>query len=127
MELGESMEDYLEATYLLKRKHGYVRNTMLCRYMNYTKASISVAMKLLAERGYVVRDQKGCIDLTEKGEKAATEVYARHLLLKELLEGIGVSSEIAEKDACRMEHVISDESFKRLQRLVYDLRKENWI
>ena len=83
MELGESMEDYLEATYLLKRKHGYVRNTMLCRYMNYTKASISVAMKLLAERGYVVRDQKGCIDLTEKGEKAATEVYARHLLLKE--------------------------------------------
>lgn len=118
MKLGESREDYLEAAYILKQKHGYVRNSMLCEYMNYAKSSISIAVKTLTKNGYVVRDKYGCIDLTEKGEKVAKEIYARHQLLQEFLVTIGVSEETANTDACHMEHAISEETFERLQQLV---------
>ena len=115
MELGESREDYLEAAYVLKKRKGYVRNSILSEYMGYSKASVSIAMRGLREQGYVVRDAAGYIELTEKGEKIAKGVYARHLLLRELLEKIGVSDEAADRDACRMEHVISGESFDKLK------------
>lgn len=124
MELGESREDYLEAAYLIKRKYGFVRNTMICDYMNYSKGSISVAMRVLREQGYVIRDQYGGIELTEEGEKIAREVYARHILLKEFLESIGVSQETADHDACRMEHVLSTESYLRLKQMMEDRREE---
>lgn len=127
MELGESREDYLEAAYVLKKRKGYVRNSILSEYMGYSKASVSIAMRGLREQGYVVRDAAGYIELTEKGEKIAKGVYARHLLLRELLEKIGVSDEAADRDACRMEHVISEESYRKIQQLVEKIREEKQL
>lgn len=111
MKLGESKEDYLEAMYILKRQKGYVRNFLLCNYLNYSKASVSVAIRGLVAEGYVIKDEHGYVELTAEGKKIAKKVYARHLLLEEFLERIGVSPETANHDACRMEHTISEESF----------------
>ncbi len=125
MKLGESKEDYLEAAYVLKREKGYVRNSMLSDYLNYSKASVSVAVRGLLADGYVIKDRYGSIELTEEGKKIAKKIYARHVLLEEFLRRIGVSSEIASHDACRMEHTISEESYKRIQELVRKMKEEN--
>ena len=125
MKLGESKEDYLEAMYILKRQKGYVRNFLLCNYLNYSKASVSVAIRGLVAEGYVIKDEPGYVELTAEGKKIAKKVYARHLLLEEFLERIGVSPETANHDACRMEHTISEESFQKIQELVKKIKKEN--
>ena len=125
MKLGESKEDYLEAMYILKRQKGYVRNFLLCNYLNYSKASVSVARCGLVVEGYVIKDEPGYVELTAEGKKIAKKVYARHLLLEEFLELIGVSLETANHDACRMEHTISEESFQKIQELVKKIKKEN--
>lgn len=125
MKLGESKEDYLEAMYILKRQKGYVRNFLLCNYLNYSKASVSVAIRGLVAEGYVIKDERGYVELTAEGKKIAKKVYARHLLLEEFLELIGVSPETANHDACRMEHTISEESFQKIQELVKKIKKEN--
>ena len=125
MKLGESKEDYLEAMYILKRQKGYVRNFLLCNYLNYSKASVSVAIRGLVAEGYVIKDEHGYIELTAEGKKIAKKVYARHLLLEEFLRRIGVSPETASHDACRMEHTISEESYKRIQELVRKMKEEN--
>ena len=125
MELSESKEDYLEAIYILKQKYGHVRNAMLCDYMNYSKSSISVAMRVLSEDGYVIRSKYDGITLTPEGEKIAKKVYERHLLLKEYLEELGISKEQADIDACRMEHVVSDETCQCLQERMDEIRREN--
>lgn len=125
MKLGESKEDYLEAMYILKRQKGYVRNFLLCNYLNYSKASVSVAIRGLVAERYVIKDEHGYVELTAEGKKIAKKVYARHLLLKEFLERIGVSPETANYDACRMEHTISEESFQKIQELVEKIKKED--
>ena len=125
MKLGESKEDYLEAAYVLKREKGYVRNSMLSDYLNYSKASVSVAIRGLLADGYVIRDRYGSIELTEEGRKIAKKIYARHVLLEEFLRRIGVSEKNASHDACRMEHTISEESYKRIQELVRKMKEEN--
>ena len=124
MKLGESKEDYLEAMYILKRQKGYVRNFLLCNYLNYSKASVSVAICGLVVEGYVIKDEHGYVELTAEGKKIAKKVYARHLLLEEFLELIGVSLETANHDACRMEHTISEESFQKIQELVKKIKKK---
>ena len=125
MKIGESKEDYLEAAYVLKRQKGYVRNSMLSDYLNYSKASVSVAVRGLLADGYVIKDRYGSIELTEEGRKIAKKIYARHVLLEEFLRRIGVSSETANRDACRMEHTISEESYKKIQELVRKMKEEN--
>ena len=127
MKLGESKEDYLEAMYILKRQKGYIRNFLLCNYLNYSKASVSVAIRGLVAEGYVIKDEHGYVELTVEGKKIAKKVYARHLLLEEFLELIGVSSETANHDACRMEHTISEESYKKIQELVRKMKEENTL
>ena len=127
MKLGESKEDYLEAAYVLKRQKGYVRNSMLSDYLNYSKASVSVAVRGLLADGYVIKDRYGSIELTEEGRKIAKKIYARHVLLEEFLLRIGVSSETANHDACRMEHTISEESYKKIQELVRKMKEENTL
>ena len=122
MKLGESKEDYLEAMYILKRQKGYVRNFLLCNYLNYSKASVSVAIRGLVAEGYVIKDEHGYVELTAEGKKIVKKVYARHLLLE---ERIGVSPETANHDTCRMEHTISEESFRKIQELVKKIKKEN--
>ena len=127
MKIGESKEDYLEAAYVLKRQKGYVRNSMLSDYLNYSKASVSVAIRGLLADGYVITDRYGSIELTEEGRKIAKKIYARHVLLEEFLRRIGVSSETANRDACRMEHTISEESYKKIQELVRKMKEENTL
>lgn len=117
MELGESKENYLKATYIIKRRKGYVRNDMLSKYMHFSKPSISIAMRELCKGGYVIRDVDGNIELTHRGEEIAKQLYDRYLVLKEFLEMIGVDPKIAARDACKLEHSISQESYQKLKQL----------
>jgi len=126
MRTQESGEDYLETILLLYRKQGYVRSTDIANAMNYTKASISRAVKILKDAEYIYMDQNKMIFLTEKGEAKAIEIYERHQVITAFIEKIlKVDGEIAESDACRVEHVISPDTFKGIKRLVdeYHLQK----
>ena len=127
MKIGESKEDYLEAAYVLKRQKGYVRNSMLSDYLNYSKASVSVAVRGLLADGYVIKDRYGSIELTEEGRKIAKKIYARHVLLEEFLRRIGVSLESANHDAWRIVHTFSEESYKKIQELVRKMKEENTL
>ena len=119
--------DYLEAAYVLKRQKGYVRNSMLSDYLNYSKASVSVAVRGLLADGYVIKDRYGSIELTEEGRKIAKKINARHVLFEEVLRRIGFSWGTANHDACRMEHTISEESYKKIQELVRKMKEENTL
>ena len=115
MHLQESGEMYLETIYVLARKSGAVRSLDVATYMNFSKPSISRAMSLLREDGYIETDAKGYITLTDKGEKEALRVYERHEWLRKFFVSIGVSEETAAIDACRIEHVISAETFGKMK------------
>lgn len=117
MRLLESSEDYLEKILILSEKQDKVRSIDIVEDMHFSKPSVSIAMKKLRENGYIKIDDKGYITLTKEGEKAARKTYERHLLLTELLTSIGVSQETAEKDACRIEHDLSDETFDAIKKV----------
>jgi Mn-dependent DtxR family transcriptional regulator len=125
MRTQESGEDYLETILLLYRKQGYVRSTDIANAMNYTKASISRAVKILKEAGDIYLDPNKMIFLTEKGEKKALNIYERHEVLSEFLTMVlQVDAETAEEDACHMEHVISDSTFQGLKRLLKEAKEK---
>jgi len=115
MELHESAEDYLEKVLMLKEKLGAVRSIDIVNMLGYSKPSISIAMKHLRESGYIIMDKNNYIILTEPGLKIATRIYTRHRTLTQFLTSLGVKKTVAEKDACKMEHDISDETFKKIQ------------
>lgn len=115
MNLGESLEDYLEAILILHRQKGYVRSVDVARYMNFSKPSVCHAVKELRKKGYLEMDSENCLHLNEKGLDLAQKVYERHCFLKETLIAAGVQPEQAEQDACRIEHVISEESYQKLR------------
>lgn len=115
MSILESGEMYLETILILKKKMKNVRSIDVARHLNYSRPSVSRAMALLRENEYITVDDKGFIDFTEKGQKTVDEVYEKHVVLTELFKGIGVSPETAEEDACRIEHIISEETFKKLK------------
>ena len=117
MKMQESPEDYLEAILVLSKELGNVRSIDVANYLGYSKPSISVAMKRLRENDFVTQDDHGFLMLTGSGLSIALKIYERHLVLTQFLLSIGVSEETAKKDACRMEHVISDESFERLKQM----------
>lgn len=112
MKTQESMENYLETIYVLDRKTGYVRSVDVATELGFSKPSISNAMKKLKAEGYVQIEEKGRIVLTEKGRQVAESTYERHCVISGLLMNIGVSRETALEDACRMEHIISQETFE---------------
>lgn len=116
MKMQESPEDYLEAILVLSRELGNVRSIDVANHLGYSKPSISVAMKRLRENGYVTLDDHGNLMLTGSGLSIALKIYERHLVLSQFLISIGVDEEVAKKDACRMEHVISAESFEAIKR-----------
>lgn len=125
MRTHESGEDYLETILLLYRKQGYVRSTDIANAMNYTKASISRAVKILKDDDYIYLDPNKMIFLTEKGEKKALEIYERHEVIAEfLVRVLQVDDETADQDACRIEHVISDSTFQGIKRLVKDAKEQ---
>ncbi len=118
MKLYESAEDYLERILILKNKHGVVHAIDIANDMNFSKPSVSVAMKKLRENGYVKIAPNGEITLTESGQKVAYSTYDRHLTLTKALVALGVDEEIARKDACKVEHDLSEESFQAIKKYV---------
>ena len=115
MELKESGEMYLETIYILSKELDNVRSLDVARYMKFSKPSVSRAMGLLRNSRYIAVDEKGYISLTNSGLEIAEKIYERHVVLTKLLTDIGVSPETASEDACRIEHVISDESFEAIK------------
>ena len=112
MALLESGENYLETILVLTKKNGSVRSIDIADAMQFTKASVSRAMSILKRDNYIIMQPDGSIILTKKGQKKAAEVYDRHVTLTHFInEVLGVDVEIAEKDACRIEHIISPETF----------------
>lgn len=122
MELGESLEDYLEAILVLSEKIEHVRSVDVASYLGFSKPSVSHAVKLLEKEGYLSLDANKFLYLTESGHRLANETYRRHQFFCEMLEEIGVPREIAENDACHIEHVISQETFDAIQKY-YEARK----
>lgn len=118
MKIQESAENYLEAILIIRQRKGYVRSIDIVNELDFTKPSVSVAMKNLRENGYISMDEKGYITLLEKGEAIAETMLERHVLLSKWLMRLGVSEETATRDACRIEHVISAESFEAIKKHV---------
>ncbi len=115
MNYNESSEDYLEAILMLREQLGKVRSIDIVYKLGYSKPSISIAMKKLREKGLVHMDADGYITLTDEGLKIARHTYTRHKVLTCFFESIGVNPKTAEDDACKIEHDISEETFKRLR------------
>lgn len=117
MQIHESAENYLETIYILSSRSGCVRSIDIANELGFSKPSISRAVKLLRESSYITVDGGGFIDLTEKGLSIAKSMYERHTTLTSFLMSIGVSEKTALVDACRIEHVISEESFGKIAEL----------
>lgn len=100
---------------VLQQQLGQVRSIDIVRKLDYSKPSVSVAMKHFREDGYIVMDESGYITLTEKGMEVARRVYERHMVLTTMLRKLGVSEEVAAQDACRMEHDLSEETFQKIK------------
>lgn len=116
MNLNESAENYLETILILSKIFPVVRAIDIVNELGYKKSSVSVAMKNLREKEYITVNDEGFIYLTPSGKNIAETIYERHLLLTTWLESLGVDSLVAEQDACKIEHVISKESFEALKK-----------
>ena len=117
MRLQESGEMYLETILILSRKSNAVRSIDISEYMGYSKPSVSRAVGLLKNAGYIVVEKDGSLILTESGRKTAENIYEKHTTLTTLLKNLGVDEETACEDACKIEHVISDTSFEAIKKL----------
>ena len=116
MRLQESGQMYLETIYVLSKKGNPVRSIDVGEYMGYSKPSVSRAVGLLKQGGYVSMDKDGFLRLTDAGLEVAEKMYERHTLLTEFLVRLGVDREIAAEDACKIEHDLSDQSFEAIKR-----------
>ena len=114
MKIQESAENYLETILVLQNRNHHVRSIDIVNEMGFSKPSVSVAMRNLRENGYIHMDQDGSITLLDKGREIAEKIYERHTLLTKWLVALGVDPEIATEDACRLEHVLSNESFEAI-------------
>lgn len=115
MKIQESAENYLETILILNRRTGAVRSIDIANELDYSKPSVSIAMRNLRENGYIQVDSGGMITLLPKGQEIAERIYERHTLLSGWLTALGVKPEVAVEDACRIEHVISTESFEAIK------------
>ena len=115
MHLQESGEMYLETIYILTKKNHDVRSLDVAEYMNFSKPSVSRAVGLLKQGGYITVDPDGYLHLTDLGKEIAAKIYERHTLLTEFLMRLGVDQETAADDACKIEHDISDKSFEAIK------------
>ena len=116
MRILESSEDYLEAMLMMQEKHGFIRSIDIAAELGVTKPSVSYATKRLRENGFITMDHSGFITLTDSGMEIADRIYSRHKMLTDFFTAIGVSPEIARTDACKVEHDISEETFKAMSR-----------
>ena len=118
MNIYESAEDYLEAILMIQEKKGTVHSVDIAEYLNYSKASVSIAMKKLRENGYVRMETDGQLTLLEPGRRIAESIYERHRVLTQFFVQLGVDEAIAAKDACKVEHDLSEETFVRIKEFV---------
>ncbi len=116
MRLQESGEMYLETIYVLSQTKSYVRSIDVGEYLGYSKPSVSRAMRILKQGGYVESDENGSLVLTQSGKEIAEKTYERHNVLTEFFVSIGVDAETAAEDACKIEHDISDETFNAIKK-----------
>lgn len=123
MTLQESGEMYLETILVLSRENEKVRSIDISRYMNYSKPSVSRAVSLLREKEYITVSADGAIALTETGFDVAERIYERHKLLGQCLVLLGVDENTAAEDACRIEHVISSESFEAIKKYMNNMER----
>lgn len=114
----ESVEDYLETIFILSKRLPAVRSIDIATELNYSKPSVSVAMKNLRNKEYITVSPEGYISLTEEGLELAATTYDRHTVLSNWLQSLGISPEIASADACKMEHDISTESFEAIKKYI---------
>lgn len=119
MRNNESSENYLETILILSKKLPVVRSVDIANELGFKKSSVSIAMKNLREKNNITVSDAGFITLTELGRQIAEMIYERHELLSECLEKLGVDKEIAAEDACRIEHVISPESFEAIKKHIH--------
>lgn len=118
MKIHESAENYLETILVLSKKKPQVRSIDIVNELEFSKPSVSIAMKNLRRQEYIIMDQDGYITLTDAGRKIAETIYERHTLLTDWLTKLGVDNEIAAQDACRIEHVLSPETFEAIKKHV---------
>lgn len=116
MKIQKSSEDYLEAMLMLKQSRGYIRSSDIADQLNVTRPSVSSAVRKLKENGYLTMDESSLIELTDSGMRIASSVYRRHRVLTRIFEAMGVSPDTARRDACKIEHDISEETFDALCR-----------
>lgn len=116
MHLQESAEMYLETIYLLSKQHSSVRSVDVAEYMSYSKPSVSRAVGLLKQGGYVTADADGFLSLTDNGKAVAEMIFERHTILSQMFIRLGVTPEVAAEDACKIEHIISDETFNAIKK-----------
>lgn len=114
MAIYESGEDYLEQVLILQNRDGFARSIDIAIALNFSKPSVSIAMKTLRERGYITMDEKSHIRLTESGRAIAERIFDRHTKLTAFLMSIGVNEQSAKQDACKMEHDLTDDSFNAM-------------
>ncbi len=119
MKIQESAENYLETILILKKKKGAVRSIDIANELDYSKPSVSIAMKNLRENNYIDVDANGYISLLEPGREIAEKMYERHTTLSDWLISIGVTPETAVEDACRIEHIISSETFDAIKKQIH--------
>ncbi len=124
MKVYASAEDYLESILSLRLRQGHVRSIDIANELNFSKPSVSVAMKKLRESGYIQMDPDGFIALTNEGETIAQRVFERHRLLTDLFVRLGVDPETATADACKVEHDLSDETFRCIKAHIQKLEQE---
>ena len=117
MKIQESAENYLETILILKNKNGAVRSIDIANELGFSKPSVSVAMKNLRENGYIEVDSSGYITLLDSGRRIAEKIYDRHTTLSKWLVSLGVDAKTAAEDACRIEHIISSESFEAIKKI----------
>lgn len=127
LKVQESAENYLETILILQQRNGSVRSIDIANELEFSKPSVSVAMKNLRENGYIRVEEDGRILLTEQGTAIAEKVYERHTFLTRWLMELGVNADTAAQDACRIEHVISMESFDAIKQHAADTQKEAFV
>ena len=115
MNIHESAEDYLEMILVLKREKGEIHSIDIAREMNFSKPSVSIAMKKLREENLITINEHREIDLTDAGREIAERIYERHVFISEALMRLGIDEATAVKEACRIEHVISQDTFEKLK------------
>lgn len=124
MALTSSMEDYLESVLILHKEKGYARCVDISNHLNVTMPSVSRAVKELSKKNYLVKEADGTLSLTELGWQVAAQIYEKHQFFTKQLIDAGVPQDIAAQDACRLEHVISETSFKKLKEAAWPNNRE---